>query len=178
MMKITGAILTVLTLLIISPPGLVVEGSKALAPAQAKSSAWVIEMSRDGGMRPRRESVQISSEGWITVTSEHLSQGKRVVDCTLKEKLSNDELLKIKEAVRTARLSMWQESYDDPKHPVCCDQPTTRLTVRRGAGRSSAKNSHSTSWYPGSSSLRPSDLVKVAELAQALWNKTSERCGN
>ncbi|HUQ31976.1 MAG TPA: hypothetical protein VM095_07645 [Pyrinomonadaceae bacterium] len=129
-------------------------------------------------MRPRKESVRITSNGEITVTSEHPVQGKQIVDCLLKEKLSAEDLLKLKDAVRAARYNAWPESYEDPRHPVCCDQPTTHFTLERHTGAGRAHKSYSTSWYPGSSQLRPADLEKLAATAQTLWNKTSEHCEN
>jgi hypothetical protein len=175
MMKSKGTLLICLTLLMIYPAALVVD-SKAPAPTQAKAlpPAWVIEMSRDGGMRPRKESLSISSDGLVAVTSEHLSQGKTVIDCSLKEKLSAEDLSKLKEAVRSAKSQAWKNMYEDSEHSQCCDQPTSNLTLQQRG----AKKSYSTSWYPGSSNLRPADLVKIAELAQAVWNKASEHCGN
>jgi hypothetical protein len=173
MIKRTGAIPLCLALMVIF--SIHAEGKKNLSRPQAKV-AWVIEMSRDGGMRPRRESVRLTSDGEISYTSEHLAQGKRVVDCSLKERLSTEDLAKLKQAVRAAKYNAWLENYEDVKHPVCCDQPTTQLTLQRGSG--GARTSYSTSWYPSSSQLRPADLEKIATLAQTLWNKTSEHCGN
>jgi hypothetical protein len=173
MIKRGGAMLMCLTLVVIF--SIHAEGKKSRAPVQAKI-AWVIEMSRDGGMRPRKESVRITSDGEITVTSEHRVQGQQVVDCSLKEKLSAEDLLKLKEAVRAARYNAWPESYEDPKHPVCCDQPTTHLTLQRRTGAGGVPKTFSTSWYPSSSQLRPADLEKLAATAQTLWNKTREHC--
>jgi hypothetical protein len=173
MMKSKGVLLICLTLLITSR-GALVEGSKSSMISQEKTPAWVIEMSRNGGMRPRKNSLSINSDGWVIVTSEHLSQGKTVTDCSLKEKLSAEDLLKLEEAVRSAKSQAWKKMYEDAEHPQCCDQPTNNLTLKeRGA-----KRSYSTSWYPGSSSLRPDDLVKIAELAQTVWSKASAHCGN
>ena len=147
------------------------------------NGAWLIEISRSGGMRPGKQSVQLNSAGEISVVSEHFKSGGTVVDCALKEKLSTEDFQKLKAALRTARLSSWRERYEDPKHPICCDQPTTRLTVRRreiaeGDGGGDGTISQTTSWYPGSSQLRPVGLVKLAEVAQTLWSKTSAHCAN
>ena len=147
------------------------------------NGAWLIEMSRDGGMRPGKRSVQLNSDGEISVVSEHFESGRTAVDCSLKEKLSTEDFQKLKAALRSARLSSWRERYEDPKNPICCDQPTTHLTVRRreiaeGDGGGDGTISQTTSWYPGSSELRPADLVKLAEVAQTLWNKVSGQCAN
>jgi hypothetical protein len=150
------------------------EAGASISLPDAEGS-WLIQMSRDGGMLPRKLSIQINSEGEVAVISERYTQGRPALDCSLKAKLSAEDLLKLKESVRAAEFSAWRERYEHPKHPVCCDQPTTRLTLdrREAAG---AKASYKTSWYPGSSELLPSDLVELATLGQALWNKTSERC--
>lgn len=145
------------------------------------NGAWLIEMSRSGGMRPGKESVGINSDGEIGVISEHYEGGRTVVDCSLKEKLRAEDLQRLKAALRSAKLSAWRESYDDPKHPICCDQPTTHLTVHRreigeGDGGGDGTVSQSTSWYPGSSELRPAGLAKLAEVAQTLWNNVRGHC--
>ena len=152
------------------------EPGQSISLPQANGS-WLLEMSRSGGMRPGKQQVQINSDGEISVTSEHYTRGRVTVECSLKAKLSAGDLLKLKESVRSSQVSAWRENYDDPKHPVCCDQPTTELTLhwRQPGG---AKASHKTSWYPGSSQLRPADLVEVATTGQTLWNKTSERCAD
>jgi hypothetical protein len=174
MMKKAGALALCLFLAIVFQAR--AEGEKTPSHSQAKAS-WVIEMSRSGGMRPRKESVQLSSNGEINVTAERLERGKTVVECSLKEKLSGEDLLGLRQAVRSARDNTWLERYENPKNPVCCDQPTTHFTLRRrGAGGQNVE--HSTSWYPSSSDLRPAGLEKLSALAQTLWNKTRERCPN
>jgi hypothetical protein len=147
------------------------------------NGAWLIEMSRDGGMRPGKRSVQLNSAGEISVVSEHFEGGRIVVGCSLKEKLSTEDFQKLKAAMSRAKLSSWRERYEDPKNPICCDQPTTHLTVRRreiaeGDGGGDGTISQTTSWYPGSAEFRPPGLVKLAEVAQTLWNKVSGRCAN
>jgi hypothetical protein len=150
------------------------ENNQSLLLPQSKG-AWLISMSRDGGMRPRQHSVQINSNGEISVNTTRYTQGHLLTDCSMKAKLSAEDLLRLRESVRAARLSAWRERYEDPKHPICCDQPTTRITLqRREAG--GAKQSYQTSWYPGSSQLRPADLARIATLTQTLWNKTNGRC--
>jgi hypothetical protein len=156
------------------------ETPTALALPDAHGS-WLIEMSRSGGMRPGKESVQINSDGEINVTSEHYANGRTVVDCSRKEKLSAEDLRQLKAALRAVKLSRWRESYDDPKHPVCCDQPTTHLTIHRreigeGDGGGPGSVSQTTSWYPGSSELRPKDLTELAAVTQTLWNNARARC--
>jgi hypothetical protein len=150
------------------------EQGKALSLPRAKG-AWLIEMSRDGGMRPVRHTVQINSDGEIYVTTERYVRGNRTIDCSLKAKVSAAELLQLKESVRLARLSAWRTSYSDPKHPICCDQPTTRFELHQ-RGTNGAKMSYPTAWYPGSSQMRPSDLVQISTLGQTLWTKMRERC--
>jgi hypothetical protein len=149
--------------------------NKPLLPLPMSNGAWVMEMSRDGGMRPSRQSVSINSASEIAVRAEHYAAGAPVVDCSLKTKLSAEDFQKFKDAFRAVSPASWLDGYSDKKHPICCDQPTTRLTLRRRDSRDSMR-SYSTSWYPGSSELRPRDLARVAEVAQELWNKASARC--
>lgn len=146
-----------------------------------KDGAWLIEMSRSGGMRAGKESVFINSDGEISVIAERYESGRTVIDCSYKGKLSAEDFQKLKTAMTSAKLSKWREGYDNPKHPICCDQPTTSLTVHRreiaeGDGGGDGTVSQTTSWYPGSSQLRPKDLVNLATIAQTLWNNTRERC--
>jgi len=151
------------------------EDNKPLLPLPRVNGAWVLEMNRDGGMRPSRQTVSISSEGEIAVRAEHYAAGAAVVDCSMKAKLSAEDFRKFEEAFRAVKPASWLEGYSDKKHPVCCDQPTTRLTLRRRDSRDSTR-SYSTAWYPGSSELRPADLASLAEVAQELWTRASERC--
>ena len=138
--------------------------------------AWLLELSRSGGMRPTRQTVSINSDGEVAIRTEHyVAGGKPVVDCSLKVKLSAGDLLRLKEAVRSSQPAAWRDGYSDKEHPICCDQPTTRLTLRRRGARATELR-YGTSWYPGSSRLRPADLAGVAEVAQELWNKASENC--
>jgi hypothetical protein len=141
---------------------------------QAKG-AWLIEINRSGGMRPRKSSVSLNSAGDISVTSEHFARGSSIVDCSLKERVSAKDLRALKQAIASAKPAEWKDRYDDPAHPICCDQPTTSLTLRWRASDGSTKT-YSTSWYPGSAKLRPADLVKIQELIEPLWDKTSEKC--
>ena len=149
--------------------------NKPLLPLPQGNGAWVLEMSRDGGMRPSRQTVSINSVGEIAVRAEHYAGGAPVVDCSMKEKLSAEDFQKFKEALGAARPASWSESYSDKKHPICCDQPTTRLKLRRRESRDFMR-SYSASWYPGSSELRPDYLARLAEVADELWNKARERC--
>lgn len=137
--------------------------------------AWLIEVSRDGGMRPSKSSVSINSAGDISVTSEHSANGGPVIDCSLKERLAVKDLRALKQAIASAKPAAWEERYSDPKHPICCDQPTTSLTLEWRASDGS-KKTYSTSWYPGSAKLRPADLVRIEELIEPVWDKTSEKC--
>jgi hypothetical protein len=137
--------------------------------------AWLIEISRDGGMRPSKSTVSINFAGDIGVTSEHSTRGQTVIDCSLKEKVRAKDLQALKEAIASARLSTWSDRYEDPAHPICCDQPTTNLMLKWRAADGTTKT-YSTSWYPGSAKLRPADLVRVEELVEPLWNKVGEDC--
>lgn len=152
------------------------ENSHAISLPEARG-AWLIEMSRDGGMRPSRYTVQINSDGELSVTSSRYIQGRLTIECSLKEKLSAEDLLKLKRRVRSSKFSAWRENYEDPKNPVCCDQPTTRLTLQR-RGAAGAQESHKTSWYPSSSQLRPADIVSLADITGELWNNARARCEN
>jgi hypothetical protein len=146
----------------------------ALSLPQAQG-AWLIEISRSGGMRPHKDSVSINSEGEIGVTSESRVAGRVKVDCALKEKLPAEDSGKLKQAVSSAKPSAWSSRYSDPAHPICCDQPTTSLTLQLRQPDGTART-YSTSWYAGSAKMRPADLVEVLTLAQPLWNNLSERC--
>lgn len=141
----------------------------------AGKGSWLIEASRSGGMRPAKDSVSINSAGEITVISEHYRKGQRQVDCSRKETLSRSDLLKLNRAILSAKPSAWKERYSDPQHPICCDQPTIELSLRWREARGMMRT-YKTSWYPGSSQLRPVDLVDVQTLIQPLWNNTSGRC--
>jgi hypothetical protein len=145
-------------------------------PLPRGQGAWAVSMSRSGGMRPAKQSVSVNSGGQISVYAEHRGAGgAAVVDCSIKVKLAGEDFLKLKEAVRASKPAEWREGYSDEKHPICCDQPTTRLTFSRRESRDSTRVVK-TSWYPGSSELRPADLAALADVVQELWNKASERC--
>ncbi|HWT02969.1 MAG TPA: hypothetical protein VN256_22150 [Pyrinomonadaceae bacterium] len=150
------------------------EGGNTL-PFPQGQGAWVVYMSRSGGMRPARQTVSVNSGGEISVHDEHYVAGRAVVDCSVKVKLAEEDFLKLKEAVRASRPAAWRNGYSDKEHPICCDQPTTRLKFSRREARDSAR-AVSTSWYPGSSELRPADLKELAAVVQELWNKASARC--
>ncbi len=148
--------------------------ASALSLPKAKGS-WLIEISTSGGMRPVKNTVQINSAKEISVMSEALRNGQNTVTCSRKEKLSERDFLKIKAAVTSAKPSAWETDYSDPKHPVCCDQPTThlKLSLRDGKGRG---QEHSTSWYPGSYDLVPTDLKALETFIHPLWNAVEDRC--
>ena len=137
--------------------------------------AWVVSMSRSGGMRPAKQTVSANSAGEISVYSEHYASGKTVVDCSVKAKLADEDFLRLKEAVRASKPKAWRDAYSDPKHPICCDQPTTRLTFTLNESPDLIRMVGA-SWYPGSSKLRPADLTALANVVQELWGKASERC--
>ena len=151
------------------------EEHKPLLQLPQGAGAWLLEMTRDGGMRPSMQTVSVNSEGEIAVRAEHYAAGAPVVDCSMKAKLSAEDLHRLKEAVRSSKPASWLEGYSDKKHPVCCDQPTTRLKLRWRDARD-AERTYSSSWYPGSSELRPADLAGVVEVAQELWDKANARC--
>ena len=152
------------------------EKDNRFAPPQGQG-AWTISMSRSGGMRPAKQTVSVNSGGEISVYAEHRGAGgATVVDCSVKVKLAGEDFSKLKEAVRASKPAAWREGgYSDEKHPICCDQPTTRLTFSRRESRDFTRTIR-TSWYPGSSELRPADLTALADVVQELWNKASERC--
>lgn len=150
--------------------------SDNMLPLPQGSGTWRIYMSRDGGMRPAKMSVSVNSAGEISVHAEHYAAGgAAVVDCSLKVKLADEDFLKLKEVVRASKPAAWRNGYEDKQHPICCDQPTTQLTFSRRDSRDSTRVVR-TSWYPGSSELRPADLTELAAVLQELWNKASERC--
>lgn len=151
------------------------DGDKLLIALPQGAGAWLLEVSRDGGMRPSRQVISINSDGEVFVYAEHYAAGAAVVDCYAKAKLTAEDFLKLKEAVRSSSSGSWLSGYSDKKHPICCDQPTTRLKLHRREASGSTRT-HRASWYPGSSELRPADLAKVAEAAEELWNKARERC--
>ncbi|HEY0380493.1 MAG TPA: hypothetical protein VGC87_26505 [Pyrinomonadaceae bacterium] len=152
------------------------KAAENLSPPAQGQGAWAVSMSRSGGMRPAKQTVGVNSGGQISVYAEHYKAGgAAVVDCSVKVKLADADFLKLKEAVRASRPASWREDYSDEKHPACCDQPTIRLTFSRRESRDSTRVIN-TSWYPGSSELRPADLAALADMVQELWNKASEHC--
>ena len=148
--------------------------SAALSLPKPKNS-WLIEISRSGGMRPVKETVQLNSTKEIMVTSEALRNGHNTVTCSRKEKLSERDFLKIKAAIMSAKPSAWETGYSDPQHPICCDQPSThlKLSSRDDKGKEQA---YSTSWYPGSYNLVPTDLKALETFIEPLWNAVEDRC--
>ena len=126
-------------------------------------------------MRPVKETVRLSSAGEISVTSEQQRGGQTILNCSRKERLSARDLLKIKAAVTAAKPSAWKDNYSDPAHPVCCDQPTTRVKLewRDDKGK---EQTFDTSWYPGSYELVPADLKGLATFIGPLWNAVRDRC--
>lgn len=144
-------------------------------PLPQGRGAWLISMSRDGGMRPAKQNMSVNSDGEISVYAEHYAAGGTVVDCSIRVKLAPEDFLRLKEVVRASKPARWRDGYEDKKNPICCDQPTTRVTLRRREARDSTRTV-STSWYPGSSELRPADLIEVATVVQELWSKASARC--
>jgi hypothetical protein len=152
------------------------DGDNNTPPFPHGQGAWAVYMSRSGGMRPTKQTVSVNSDGEVSVYAEHYAAGKAVVDCSVKVKLADEDFLRLKEAVRASKPAAWREGgYSDEKHPICCDQPTTRLTFSRRESRDSTRIVK-TSWYPGSSELRPADLAALADVVQELWNKAGERC--
>lgn len=149
--------------------------SKAALSLPRPKGSWLIEMSRSGGMRPIKETVQLNSLKEIMVTSDEFRDGHDTVTCSRKEKLSERDFLKIKAAITSAKPNAWETDYFDPKHPICCDQPSThvKLSVRDDKGK---EQDYSTSWYPGSYGLVPTDLKALGTFIQPLWNVVSDRC--
>ncbi|HYG81270.1 MAG TPA: hypothetical protein VD861_12820 [Pyrinomonadaceae bacterium] len=139
------------------------------------SGAWLLEMNREGGMRPARGSVSINSGGEVGVHAEHYAAGSTVVDCSIRVKIEAEDFLKLQRALRPSKPAAWRSGYSDKKHPICCDQPTLQLTLLRRDARGGI-SAFTTSWYPGSSKLRPADLTELASVVQELWNKASARC--
>lgn len=148
--------------------------ASALSLPKAKGS-WLIEISTSGGMRPFKRTVQLNSIKEIGVTSEAFKNGHNTVTCSRKEKLTERDFLKIKAAVTSAKPSAWETDYFDPKHQLCCDQPMThlKLSLRDDKGR---EQEHSTSWYPGSYDLVPTDLKALETFIQPLWSAVEDRC--
>ena len=150
------------------------EGNAPTPSLPKGKGAWRIEISRSGGMRPVKETVEINSTGEINVLSEQMSGGKRSVNCSRKEKLSARELLKINAAITSARPTTWKDSYSDPQHPICCDQPTTEVKLQRRGDKGQEETS--ASWYPGSYSLVPADLKAIATFIQPQWDAVRDHC--
>lgn len=137
--------------------------------------AWLIEISRSGGRVGSKETVRINSAGEISVVSEHYGNGGPTVDCSRKETISPRELLKIKAAITSAQPSDWKNSYDDPQHPICCDQTTTGVKLQRRNEKGQAQ-SYTTSWYNGTYKMVPADLKGISTFIQPLWNATQAHC--
>jgi hypothetical protein len=150
------------------------EGNALLLSLPKGKGAWRIEIGRSGGMRPVKETVQLNSTGEINVLSEQMSGGKTTVTCSRKEKLSPRELLKINAAITSAKPSAWKDSYSDPSHPICCDQPTTEVKLQRRGDKDQEETS--TSWYPGSYNLVPTDLKAIATFIQPQWDAVRDHC--
>jgi hypothetical protein len=150
------------------------EGNAPLLALPKGKGAWRIEISRSGGMRPVKETVQLNSTGEINVLSEQMRGGKTTLNCSRKEKLSARELLKINAAITAAKPSTWKDGYSDPQHPICCDQPTTEVKLERRGDKGQEETS--TSWYPGSYSLVPSDLKAITTFIQPQWDAIRDHC--
>lgn len=148
--------------------------ASAALPLPKGKGAWRIEISRSGGMRPVKETVQINSAGEIYVLSEQVGGGKPTITCSRKEKLSARELLKINAAIMSAKPSSWKDSYSDPSHPICCDQPTTEVKLQWRGGKGQEETG--ASWYPGSYNLVPSDLKAIATFIQPQWDAVRDHC--
>ena len=152
-----------------------VDENKATLALPKQKGSWLIEISRSGGMRPVKEIVQLNSIKEIGVASEEFRNGQNTVTCSRKEKLSERDFLKIKAAITSAKPSAWETDYSDPKHPICCDQPSThlKLSLRDDKGK---EQDYSTSWYPGSYNLVPTDLKALETFIQPLWNAVEDHC--
>lgn len=156
-------------------PGFIDESKAAALSLPKKENSWLIEISRSGGMRPVKETIQLNSIKEISIASEEFRNGQNRVVCSRKEKLSERDFLKIKAAVTSAKPSAWETGYSDPAHPICCDQPMTHLKLSLRDDKGKAKD-YSTSWYPGSYGLVPTDLKALETFIQPLWNAIEDRC--
>jgi hypothetical protein len=148
-------------------------GAASLTLPKGKD-AWLIELTRSGGMLPVTETFGLNSAGELSLTRERMTGGRVTVECSRKERLPARDLLKVEAAVRSAEPSAWMQSYNDPQHPICCDQPTTRVKLsRRAKGRA---QDYTASWYPGSYEMAATDLKALLTLVQPLWDAAHERC--
>ena len=147
----------------------------ALLPLPKGKGAWLMEISRSGGMRPVTETVRLNSAGDIMVTSERFMGGKKNVECSRTERLAPRELLKIKQSVASLKPAAWKADYSDPQHPVCCDQPTTRVKLQ-WRGDKGAARAYEASWYPGAYELVPTDLKALATFVQSSWDAARGHC--
>lgn len=137
--------------------------------------AWLIELTRSGGMLPVTETFSLNSAGELSLTRKRMTGGRVAVECSRKERLPARDLLKIKAAVLSAEPSAWKKDYEDPQSPICCDQPTTRVKLSRRGAKGRAQG-YSTSWYPGSYETVATDLKALLTFIQPLWDAAHDRC--
>jgi hypothetical protein len=136
--------------------------------------AWLIELTRSGGMLPVTETFALNSAGGLSLTRERMTGGGVTVECLRRERLPTRDLLKVEAGVRSAEPYAWMQSYNDPQSPICCDQPTTRVKLsRRAKGRA---QDYTSSWYPGSYEMVATDLKVLSNLIQPLWEAAHDRC--
>jgi hypothetical protein len=149
------------------------DGAGAAALPKGKD-AWLIELTRSGGMLPVTETFSLNSAGELSLIRERITGGRVKVECSRKERLPARDLLNVEAAVRSAEPSAWMQSYNDPQSPICCDQPTTRVKLsRRAEGRA---QDYTASWYPGSYDMVATDIKALLTFIQPLWDVAHDRC--
>ncbi|MBV9929069.1 MAG: hypothetical protein JOZ96_28925 [Acidobacteria bacterium] len=147
----------------------------ASLPLPKGKGAWLVELTRSGGMLPVTETFRLDSAGGLTLTRERMMGGHVTVECSRKERLPTRDLLKVEAAVLSARPSAWKQNYSNPQSPICCDQPTTRVKLSRRGVKGQAQD-YTTSWYPGSYETAATDLKVLSGLIQPLWDAAHDRC--
>lgn len=96
--------------------------SPLATPTAAPLGDWSLRMTQTGGIMGLRRSVEISSDGQMTVTDERTKK-------TVAVQLSDDDLARLKTMLSTM-------AYTDFKSPaVCADCFVYDLSVDRGSGK-------------------------------------------
>ena len=91
-------------------------------PTAAPLGDWSLRMTQPGGIMGLRRSVEISSDGTMTVTDERTKK-------TVTAQLGDDDLARLKDLLSTM-------AYTDLKSPaVCADCFVYALSVDRGSGK-------------------------------------------
>lgn len=151
------------------------EAGAASLPLPKGEGAWLVELTRSGGMLPVTETFSLNSAGELRVTRERMTGGRVTVECSRKERLPARDLPKVRAAVLSAEPSAWEKNYSDPQHPICCDQPTTRVKLSRRVAKGQAQD-YTTSWYPGSYEVVATDLKALLTSIEPLWDAAHDRC--